>query len=73
MAKKGQTFKKYSPDFKLSVILDMRNNHLSYAETIRKYWLTTTKKETASAVSFFMPNSQGFGYHSRRSQVIISL
>ena len=46
MAKKGQTFKKYSPDFKLSVILDMRNNHLNYAETVRKYWLTTTKKET---------------------------
>ena len=73
MAKKGQTFKKYSPDFKLSVILDMRNNHLSYAETVRKYWLTTTKKETASAVSFFMPTSRGFGYHSRHSRVIISL
>ena len=24
----------------------MRNNHLSYAETVRKYWLTATKKET---------------------------
>ena len=24
----------------------MRNNHLNYAETVRKYWLTTTKKET---------------------------
>jgi hypothetical protein len=68
MAKKGQTFKKYSPDFKLSVILDMRNNHLSYAETVRKYWLTTT----ASAVSFFMPTSRGFGYHSKHSRVIIS-
>ena len=37
MAKKGQIFKKYSPEFKLSVILDMRNNHLGYRETIRKY------------------------------------
>ena len=37
MAKKGQIFKKYSPEFKLSVILDMRNNHLGLRETERKY------------------------------------
>ena len=37
MAKKGQIFKKYSPEFKLSVILDMRNNHLGVRETERKY------------------------------------
>ena len=37
MAKKGQVFKKYSPEFKLSVILDMRNNHLGIMETERKY------------------------------------
>ncbi len=48
MAKKGQTFKKYSPEFKLSVIMDMRNNHLSYSETVRKYWGTQTKAETAN-------------------------
>ncbi len=28
MAKKGQKFTKYSPEFKLSVILDMRKNNL---------------------------------------------
>ena len=39
MAKKGQTFKKYSPEFKLSVILDMRESHLSYKETVRRYEL----------------------------------
>ena len=39
MAKKGQTFKKYSPEFKLSVILDMREHKLSYHETMRKYFL----------------------------------
>ena len=44
MAKKGQTFKKYSPDFKLSVILDMREHHLSYCETARKYDLLQTSK-----------------------------
>ena len=38
MGKTGRTNKKYSPDFKISVIMDMRQNHLSYNETIRKYW-----------------------------------
>ena len=37
MQKNKRTNKKYSPEFKLSVILDMRNNHLGYRETIRKY------------------------------------
>lgn len=39
MAKKGQTFKKYSAEFKLCVILDMREHGLSYHETVRKYEL----------------------------------
>ena len=38
MKERKRTNKKYSPEFKLSVILYMRNNHLSYHETIRKYW-----------------------------------
>ena len=29
---------KYSPEFKISVILDMREHGLSYRETVRKYW-----------------------------------
>jgi len=37
MEKKGSKFKKYSPELKISVILDMRNNHLGYRETARKY------------------------------------
>ena len=37
MAKKGQIFRKHSPEFKLSVILDMRENHLGLRETGRKY------------------------------------
>ena len=37
---KGKRFQtKYSPEFKLSVIMDMRENHLSYRETARKYGL----------------------------------
>ncbi len=30
--------KKYSPEFKISVILDMLSNHLGYNETMRKYF-----------------------------------
>lgn len=37
MAKKGQKLKNYSPEFKLSVILDMREHDLGYRETARKY------------------------------------
>ena len=44
MAKKGQTYKKYSPEFKLSVILDMREHHLNYSETARKYDLIQQSK-----------------------------
>ena len=44
MAKKGQTFKKYSPEFKLSVILDMREHHLTYHETVRNYNLGNDKQ-----------------------------
>lgn len=29
---------KYSPEFKISVILDMREHRLTYNETVRKYW-----------------------------------
>ncbi len=38
MAKKGQKQKRYSPEFKKRVILDMREHHLGYCETVRKYW-----------------------------------
>ena len=37
MAKKGEKFRKHSPEFKLSVIMDMRENHLGLNETERKY------------------------------------
>ena len=38
MAKKGQKLKKYSPEFKICVIMDMREHHMSYSETMRKYF-----------------------------------
>ena len=37
MSKKGQQYKNYSSEFKIGVILDMREHHLSYSETVRKY------------------------------------
>ena len=47
MAKKGQKFKKYSPELKLTVILDMRENHLGYRETMRKYFTELEEKNFA--------------------------
>ena len=38
MSKKGRENKKYLPEFKIRVIMDMREHHLGYRETVRKYW-----------------------------------
>lgn len=38
MSRKGIKQKRYSPEFKIAVILDMRENHMGYGETVRKYW-----------------------------------
>ena len=45
MGKKGQKSKTYSPEFKISVIMDMREHHLGYYETVRKYWDITQGQE----------------------------
>ena len=45
MGKKGQKSKTYSPEFKISVIMDMREHHLGYCETVRKYWDLTQGQE----------------------------
>ncbi len=37
MAKKGQKQKRYSAEFKIGVIMDMREHHLGLRETERKY------------------------------------
>ena len=37
--------KKYSPEFKICVIMDMREHHLGYCETVRKYWDITEGQE----------------------------
>ena len=45
MAKKGLKQKKYSTEFKMCVIMDMREHKLSYKETVRKYWEGSKGKE----------------------------
>lgn len=41
----GRKNKKYSPEFKISVIMDMRENHLSYTGTMRKYFPNKDTKD----------------------------
>ena len=48
MGKKGQKYNKYSAEFKTAVILDMREHHMGYRETARKYELVR-QSETAAA------------------------
>ena len=36
---------KYSPEFKIIVVMDMRENHMSYRETVRKYWGTKSEAD----------------------------
>ena len=38
MKKEHRTNHRYSAEFKIRVILDMRTNHLGYNETVYKYW-----------------------------------
>ena len=38
MRKKGGKNKVYSAEFKIGVIMDMREHRLGYRETVRKYW-----------------------------------
>ena len=48
MARKKQFNTRYSPEFKISVILNMRENGLGYNETARKYWGVTTHREASN-------------------------
>ncbi len=50
MSKKGQKQRKYSPEFKLSVIMDMREHHLGFRETARKYNLTVQSEASAASM-----------------------
>lgn len=45
MDKTRRKNKVYSGEFKIGVIMDMREHHLGYRETVRKYWEHSEGKE----------------------------
>lgn len=45
MERKKQFNTRYSPEFKISVILDMREHGLSYHEAVRKHWGVDSRQE----------------------------
>ena len=45
MEKTRRKNKVYSAEFKIRVIMDMREHHLGYNETVRKYWDITRGQE----------------------------
>ena len=50
MTKKGSKQKRYSTEFKLGVIMDMREHRLGYCETVRKYGLGPVETGGARAM-----------------------
>lgn len=51
---------KYSPEFKISVIIDMRENGLSYKATMRKYFPQFTPKNYPHKLIIFFVQTFGF-------------
>ena len=51
MKERKRINKNYSPEFKISVILDMREQHLGYREIVRKHWNTNHRSEEDLYVS----------------------
>ena len=52
MAKKGQIFRNRSSEFKLSVIMDMREHRLGLVETAKKYGVDHHSVTRGSAYSW---------------------
>ena len=50
MGKKGEKQKSYSAEFKVRVIMDMREHRLGYCETVRKYDLGSVRSGAAIAM-----------------------
>ena len=53
MEKRRKENRRYSTEFKISVIMDMRDYRLSYSETVRKYWEGSAGKEKNYINRFF--------------------
>ena len=45
MSKRGTIQQKYSAEFKIGVIMDMREHRMGYRETVRKYWNVSKGQE----------------------------
>ena len=45
MSKRGTIQQKYSAEFKIGVIMDMREHRMGYRETVRIYWDVTKGQE----------------------------
>lgn len=50
MGKTGRKNKVYSAEFKIGVIMDMREHHLNYCETVRKYCNTTNRSQECNYI-----------------------
>jgi len=50
MGRKGVKHRKYSPEFKLSVIMDMQENPMSYHDVVKKYHLGNPEEGGARAM-----------------------
>ena len=46
MGKTRRENRRYSTEFKMCVIMDIREHHLSYREAVRKYWEGSKGQET---------------------------
>ena len=51
MGKTGRKNRRYSSEFKICVIMDMREHRLSYHETVRRYWNTETHSEECNYIN----------------------
>lgn len=51
MGKTGRKNRRYSSEFKICVIMDMREQRLSYHETVRRYWNTETHSEECNYIN----------------------
>ena len=62
MGKAGRKNKNYSSEFKIRVIMDMREHRLGYNETVRKYWDITRGQEHnyQKQVQMTRPHNEGF-------------
>ena len=51
MGKTGRKNRRYSSEFKICVIMGMREQRLSYHETVRRYWNTETHSEECNYIN----------------------